>query len=297
MHAVAVRDSPEYSLWNAVTVGLLVGMWVGGPIFAVRRFLDYGRADALGQDAHAYWLTAHGSTLYAGHPGEHDAYLYSPIFAQIIRPIAELPFGWFTAIVIAVDVACFAWLLAPLGWKWTVPLLFALAPEFVLGNIIGLLTVAAVLGVSGRAGWWAVGYLTKISPGLLGAAWHASRGEWRPLFRSWAITVALTAASFLVWPQAWREWFEFLRGSGTPWATVRLATGLLLVAVGARRGWWWVIPVCLVVTAPIFGQGTLGYLAGLVRMHPSRGERVLVGVGAGVGQLAGEHRDGADGQR
>jgi hypothetical protein len=230
----------------------------------------YGRADANGQDAHAYWRTAHSHLLYTAPPGTHDAFLYSPAFAQVIRPVAELPFGWFAAMMIAVDVACFAWLLAPLGWKWAVPVLFFLAQGFVLGNIIGLLTVVAVLGVGGRAGWWSVGYLTKVTPGLVGAAWYAARGQWRLVLVSWAWTGVAAAVSYLIWPDAWHDWIRFLAGSGTPWTTARLVVGLALVVVGARRGWWWVVPVVLVVSAPVFGQGTVGYLAGLVRLRPAR---------------------------
>ncbi len=138
-----------------------------------------------------------------------------------------------------------------------------------LGNVIGLLTVAAVLGVGGRAGWWAIGYLTKVTPGLIGASWYASRGEWRNLVVSWVWTGAIAAASYVLWPAAWHDWLSFLSASGTPFAAARLVFGLVLVAVGARRGWWWVVPVALVVSAPVFGQGTIGYLAGLVRLRPT----------------------------
>jgi hypothetical protein len=255
-------------LRRAAVLGLLVGMWIGGPIFAVRRFLMYGRGHAIGQDAHAYWLTARIPHLYTAPPGTHDAFLYSPAFAQVIRPIADLPFGWFAAIMIAIDAMCFAWLLAPLGWKWAVPILFFLAQGYVLGNIIGLLTVAAVLGVGGRAGWWAISYLTKVSPGLIGASGYASRGEWPKLVLSGVWTGAIAAVSYLLWPAAWHDWIRFLSVSGTPFAMGRLVFGLALVAVGARRGWWWVVPVALVISAPIFGQGTLGYLAGLIRLRP-----------------------------
>jgi hypothetical protein len=117
----------DLDLRQAAILGLLIGLWIGGPVFAVRRFLIYGRDHDIGQDAHAYWLTARIPHLYTAPPGTHDAFLYSPAFAQVIRPIAELPFDWFVAIMIAIDAACYAWLLAPLGWKWAVPLWFFLA--------------------------------------------------------------------------------------------------------------------------------------------------------------------------
>jgi hypothetical protein len=269
VRAAAEGSSGErsYDVRQALTYGLLIGLWLGGPLFAARRFLDYGQAGAIGQDAHAYWLTAHTSHLYSGHPGDHNAYLYSPLFAQIIRPIAELPFGWFTAVVIAVDAVCFTWLLAPLGWRWVFPLLCALSPEFVLGNVIGLITLGAVVALSGRAGFWAIGYLTKVGPGLLGTAWHTSRIEWRALLISWAWVLGASAISFAVWPRAWHDWLLFLHSSGDLWTTSRLVAAVALVVIGGRQGWRWIVPVSLVIGAPVFGQGTLGYLAGLVRLR------------------------------
>jgi hypothetical protein len=47
-----------------------------------------------GYDSHAYWLTRRGSRYLAA-PGRHDAYLYSPAFAQVIRPLTLLPWPVF----------------------------------------------------------------------------------------------------------------------------------------------------------------------------------------------------------
>jgi len=143
----------------------------------------------------------------------------------------------------------------------------------VLGQVTGLLTVAAVLAVSGRAGWWATGWLTKITPGTLGAVWNVSRREWRHLLIQAAVTAGVALVSFALWPSAWADWYHFLRdapGSGSVLA--RTLVALVLVAVGGRRGWWWVVPVALVVSAPTIGVQILAYLCGLARLRPAVAE-------------------------
>jgi hypothetical protein len=222
-------------------------------------------------DAHAYWLTAHQTELYTTAPGTLNAYLYSPAFAQVIRPLAELPFSWFAGIVVAVDVACAAWLLAPLGWRWAIPLLMLLPQEFLLGNIFGMLAVSAVLAISGRPAGWALGWLTKITSGALGFVWHGARREWHELVVGMAWTGGISALSFVLWPGAWIAWFEFLltHSAGGAWVLMRTVAAMVLVMVGARRQWWWCVPVALVISAPMVGAKNLTYLTGLARLRPS----------------------------
>lgn len=283
MHAVAMGDSgmwrlgrrpaldglrSEYSLRNAATAGLLVGMWVGGPLYVWRQFSMYHRLGWLGIDCHAYWLTGAGP-LYSAPPHTRDAYLYSPAFAQVIRPLTDLPFPWFYALFAVIDVACVAWLLWPLGWRWTVPLLMLDAHEFVLGQVIGLLTVCAVVGVLGRSGFWSFPWLTKVAPGMLGVVWHGVRGEWRNLGMALLWPAVLALVSAVLWPAAWLDWLRFLRHSahGDPTATIRLVLAVMLVALGARLRWRWVVPVALLLGAPVVGPQSVTYLAGVVRLR------------------------------
>lgn len=253
---------------DALRHGVLAGLWIAGPILAVLQFWALARFHALGVDAHAYWLTAHHTDLYGAPPDTRDAYLYSPAFAQLIHPLAMLPFPVFGALVIGLDAACFAWLLAPLGWQWAVPLWLVLATEYSIGNVVGLLTVVAVVAVAGRAGWWAVGWLTKITPGLLGLTWHVSRRQWRNAGACLAWSAGIAGLSYLVSPDAWHAWVTFLTSApGTSWVALRLVLALTLVAVGARFGWLWVLPIALVLATPVMGGvQALAYLAGLVRL-------------------------------
>jgi hypothetical protein len=250
-------------------------MWVWAPIHTVRAGLFFHDHHILAMDAHAYWLTAHQNHLYASAPGTVDAYLYSPAFAQVIRPLAELPFVWFAVVLVAVDVACAAWLLAPLGWRWAIPILLLLPEEFLLGNISGILALAAVLAMTGRPGAWSLGWLTKITPGALGFVWHAARGTWVEVATGAAWTAAIVIVSFLAWPSAWFEWFAFLQtsSSGAGWVAVRLAAAVVLVVVGGRRNWPYCVPIALVISAPMVGVKNLTFLAALVRLRPDAGAR------------------------
>jgi hypothetical protein len=250
---------------------LVIESWAAGAIIAGMFWIGYARHDDIGEDAHAYWLAGQTTHPYGSAPGTVDAYLYSPLFAQTMHPLSGLPFAWFAALVIAIDVAAIAWLLKPLGWRWAIPILLALSPEFVLGQVIGLLTVTAVLGVTGRAGWWALGWLTKITPGVIGTVWHTAHGEWRRVVAAFAWTAALAGVSYLTWPEGWHQWTSFLLSTpGSPLVTFRTIAALGLVIIGARRRWWWVLPVALFVSAPTIGVQNIAYFTGLVRLHPTR---------------------------
>lgn len=254
---------------RAARLGLLIGSWIAGLYLVLSTFVTYGRAGAIGEDAHAYWLTAHTSHLYGGAPGTKDAYLYSPLFAQVIHPLAMLSFHGFTVVLIAIDVAAFAWLLAPLGWLWATPLMLLCSMEFVLGQVIGVITVAVVIAILGRPAWWAVGWVVKVTPGVLGAVWCAGRKDWRSLAISLAVTGGVCTLSFVLWPSAWIDWWRFSTStSGGAFVAVRLVAAITLVWVGARRHWWWVVPVALLVSAPTLGAQDVCYLAGLVRLKP-----------------------------
>lgn len=66
-----------------------------------------------GYDSHAYWL-AWRHPLYGAAPTTPDAYLYSPAFAQLIWPLAQLPWPVFATIYSLLLLAILAWLLKPL---------------------------------------------------------------------------------------------------------------------------------------------------------------------------------------
>jgi hypothetical protein len=282
----------DHDLRRAVRIGVILGLWLAGTYLTIDTLVSYAHYGGVAKDAHAYWLTAHGGKLYGIPPGSRDAYLYSPAFAQVVRPLALLPFGVFAAICMVLDAAAFVWLLRPLGWVWTAPIMLFTVPELMPAQVTGIITATVVLAATGRGGWSAVGWLTKITPGALLAAWLVSRRDWRGLAAAVTWTAGITLVSFVIWPSAWLDWFHFLTTtSNSPWTAVRGVVALALVLVGGRRGWWWVVPVALVVSAPVLGGlYVLTALTGLARLAPSA-QRDPAGTGRGrTGALVSAER-------
>jgi len=263
--------SPDPGLRRAVSRGVQLGLWFTGLYLLATSVHGYG---AFGVDTHAYWMTARSTHLYDAPPGSEGAYLYSPAFAQLIRPVALLPFHCFALIVVALDLAAFLWLLAPLNWAWRAPLLLMCSPDLVAGQVTGIITMAVVLAALGRPGWWAVGALTKLVPGGLGVVWCAARRDWPGLATAAAWTVAISLVSYALWPSAWSDWVKFLVAApSTPATGAREAGAIALIVVGAvRRWWWWALPVSLVLGSPVLaGFYILTQLTALARLSPRAG--------------------------
>jgi len=247
----------------------LVAAWLIGPLAAFRGIQLAITSDNLGSDSYAYWLTRDGLP-YVNPPGSYGGYLYSPAFAQALRPVTWLPWEAFVAAWIVVQVAALVWLLSPLSLRWALPLAGLAVPEIVNGNVHVLFAVVAAVGFR-HAGAWALPVLTKVTPGV-GLLWFAFRGEWRRLAAGVAVMVAVALVSFAVAPDAWARWVEFLvdhRGGG--WEPTWLPPVRWLLAVGllwwgARRGRPWVLPVVLVLAVPMLFPTTFAVLLALVRL-------------------------------
>jgi hypothetical protein len=220
---------------QAICTAMLLAVMVDGWISNTAK----GR---LGYDCHAYWLTAHRAVLYSGAPASRDAYLYSPLFAQLIRPLTLLPWLAFVVVWQAMLAAVFVWLLRPIRLGWRIPVLLLCVPDVFLGNINALLALALVIGMR-RPGAWAFPLLTKIAPGLIGLGWFASRGEWRRLGRALARTAVLIACSVAFGRGAWLSWLRFLvahsHQDGNAWGAVHFAAaaGFFVAARITRRAW------------------------------------------------------------
>jgi hypothetical protein len=272
------RFDPE--LVRAVRVGALVVFWVlavstaqvavRGYVLGDHSFISNDTAP-LGVDAHAYWVAGHSSHPYDQAPGFEDAFLYSPLFAQVMRPLALLPFGAFLGVWMVVEAALFAWLVAPLPKKWAIPLFLLCVPELLTGNVVALIAIAAVLGVTGHPETWSFPLLTKITPGLLGLAWFFVRGEWRNLARALGATFVMVTVSYILSPGLWHDWLAFLArengGGGGASAMARAGLALLLVVAGARNGRAWVLGPALLVCSPVLlGINPIAMLAAVPRL-------------------------------
>lgn len=248
--------------------------WVVSGVYAALGTM-YAVQIGLGYDSHAYWAAVqHLDRLYDAPALSRDAYLYSPLFAQAVWPLGRLPWPVFWCIWAAAAAACFAWLLRSLPNRWFAPALVASVPEVLTGNIYAFMAVCLVLGVSRGTPWLVLG-LTKATPGLVGVVWLAGTRRIPALLRGMSLGAALVGVSYVLAPEAWRAWVDFLR-TGSPSSTaprgvgaatlVLLAAGLA-VALGAavtRRAW--LLPVAVILVSPTFGLNTLTLLAAVPRL-------------------------------
>jgi glycosyl transferase family 87 len=208
----------------------------------------------IGYDAHAYWLAGRSAHPYQGAPGQYNAFLYSPVFVLLMRPLALMSWPWFMTVWLVAETGAFAWLVAPLRWRWRVPLLLVCIPEVAMGNIYGFLGVAAVAGMR-RPEAWAFPLLTKVTPGGVGLLWFAARGEWSKVRRAVTFTLGLSAVSFVIAPGLWSEWVAFMvdhGGENGARVPVLLGVAALLTVVAARTNQGWLLAVAMMVAVPTF---------------------------------------------
>ena len=227
-----------------------------------------------GYDSHAYWLAWHGE-MYSRAPNTQDAYLYSPAFAQLVWPLAQLPWSVFAAAFSLLLLGALIWLVAPLPRKWALPCVVAGLTEVTTGNVYLLMAVVVVIGLA-RPWLWAFVALTKITP-CLGPIWFLSRREWRPFTTAVGATLTLGAASWLLSPDLWQAWLKFLFEQApmtsaplgslvTPPLWIRLPLAVCIVWWGARRDRRWVIPIAVLLATPVLGLGSFAVLFALPRI-------------------------------
>jgi hypothetical protein len=246
-----------------------VAAWIVGSLAAFQGIRLGFTNGNLGSDAHAYWLTRDGLP-YDLVPGQLDAFLYSPAFAQAISPITALAYPLFLTIWIAIEGAALWWLVRPLQLKWAIPLAMLCVPELVNGNVYLLLAAAAVVGMR-RPTAWIFAALTKVLPAV-GVLWHGIRGNWAGLTRAVCVGVAVVAVSYVLAPDDWARWFTFVvdnrHGSreGSLLLAIRTVIAFGLLAWGARKNHPWVIAPVLVLTSPALAPTTATLLIALPRL-------------------------------
>lgn len=231
---------------------VLIGVLAGFRLLGVYPWNEYVF------DLHAYWITRDGVD-YASHaPGPAGTFLYSPAFAQVIRPLAILPLPIFAAIWTAIGAALLLWLT---GRR---VLWFALIPPVLLTLVQGQLDLAyavvAVVGLRWPAAW-ALPLLTKVTPGI-GVAWFLVRREWRSLAIAVGATAVIVAVSAVLDPAAWQGWIALLLRTQGPVTDpnlvyvpipllVRAPFALAVIVWGAWTDRRWTIPVAMVLAMPI----------------------------------------------
>ena len=249
-----------------VTYALAVLAAAATWLFIVAWCEPYGRWPGTAMDAHAYWLAPGGSNPYSiAAVGTPNAYLYSPIFLQLLWPLRALSWQGFVAAWAFFPLAALAYLTGPRLFLLGLALTFT---EVAGGNIELLIGVAIVVGFRWPAAWSFV-LLTKVTPGI-GLLWFVVRREWRSLFIALAATAAVVAVSFALQPEAWIHWPQVLTSNtgatkGT-WAAVpipflfRLPFALVLVVWGARTNRRWTVPIAAMLALPALWYGGLSII-------------------------------------
>src|SRR5438067_887398 len=256
------------------------GLWVGASITVLIKLAQL--TVEFHPDAHAYWSVWQHGVVYSAAPEQWDAFLYSPAFAQALWPLTLLPWPLFFALWIGVIATIYVWLLAPLPLGWRVPLFLLCLSDLTSGNVWAFYALVAVAGLRFPAAW-AFPLLTKVTPGV-GVVWFAVRREWRSLGIEISATAAIGLVSFALAPHLWSDWIRRLlhpdsfhnphREDLHPLlhlpAAARLAVALpLSVAVtvyAARRNRPHLLPVAMVVAAPVANLAALGVLLAIPRI-------------------------------
>ena len=267
-----VPADPGRAPVKRVRLALFAGAWALGLLgFAL------ALSGSHGGDRLMYWSTV-GQPLYVHAEFTKADFLYSPIAAQLLYPLSRLPWSLFWALFALAGSATFAWLLAPLGWAFGLPLFLAVLPVAVNGNIEWLMTLVVVFGFR-YPGLWAIPLLTKVSPGV-GLVWFAVRREWRALGMALGVTVGVAGLSFLFAPALWFGWIGMLwenaqaRGDGWSllpipliWRTVLAA---IVIAWGARANRRWALLAGVMLARPDLLLAELSMLAVIPRLAPRR---------------------------
>jgi hypothetical protein len=216
-----------------------------------------------GFDSHAYWLTR-GGIVYHATP-VRDRYLYSPAFAQAIRPLTELPWPFFAAVWSLAAAGAYLWVTRGIGWRWRLPLLCVCLTDVAMGNVWWLFILACIYG-SRRPALWVIPLLTKITPAV-GLIWFATRREWRRLLTVVVCAMVVVAASVAISPGLWVTWIRFLTsGSGgdpDPTLYPRLVVAATLTIWCARRSRADLLPVAIILATPVPALASLVMLTAL----------------------------------
>lgn len=257
-------------------------------------------------DARAYWEAARGDLYARPVLGSPVAYYYSPAFLQVFGPILALSFPAFLAVWYLLNGA--ALVVVARSWLPVALLSGFVALEVLRGNIETLMALAIVAGFRWPAAWAFI-LLTKVTPGI-GLLWFVVRREWRSL--AWALggTAAVAGVSFALAPGLWVSWVESLVANAAvsiPWAyfpvplVVRLPIAAVLVVIGARRGWRWMVPVASTLAMPALWPVNLTLLVAVFPLLGRGARREAVSAApadvAAEARDAGTPADGADPDR
>jgi Glycosyltransferase family 87 len=266
---------------------ILPALIVAGAVFIGSQVLAADRGERFSTyDAHVYWLAARSADPYAATiaSGFDDAvnpykYRYPPPLAQILAPLALLPWPVFAGLWLTMLYAVFL----ALAGRWALPLLVLYPPvlaELYVGNINLLIAAAVVVGMRHPVVWAFVA-LTKMTP-VAGVLWFVLRREWRSVGLTLLTSFAICAISFLVSPALWSRFAEALATQADASVNVpllaipvslpvRLVLALAVGIYGARNGLTWTVPIVVTLASPVIWLNVLVILLGCIPLLERRG--------------------------
>lgn len=257
----AVGHAARLLLFAAAVIGALAGIgvaWmhvVGDPL----------------ADAHAYYEAAArlnaGQPLYpAGiDPSSNHIYLYPPLLAVALRPLALLPFQWFALGWELIVVASFVALLRVLGVRrketWLAIGLLGVPIGWALTIAQAHVPITLLLAL-GQPWSIALAANLKLTPVLV-AIWWIGRRDWQSLFAFFVWMALLALAQLLLERGGSLAFFQNVGfgqlgevrnispyvQSPVLWISLLLVGALVTLAL-ARTRWGWAAAVTLATLAP-----------------------------------------------
>jgi hypothetical protein len=237
-------------------------------------------------DAHAYYEAAArlnaGQALYpaGADPNGNHIYLYPPLLAIAMRPLALLGFPAFAALWEGVVLLSFVVLVRYLGARrrrtWIAIGLLGVPIGWALSVAQAHVPFTLLLAL-GQPWTIAIAANLKLTPVLI-AIWWLGRRDWESFFAFlvWLVLLALVQVG-LDWKDTLaffsnvgvdqlgdvRNWSPFVQ-SPVLWAAVAVA-GVLLTLALARTRWGWAAAVTLVTLSPprLLVYMFMGLLAGI----------------------------------
>jgi Glycosyltransferase family 87 len=226
-------------------MGFLLGFWT----LLVHGILSRGGAGAI--DVLAYWTAGRnllaGNQVYGILEGELAAYVYPPIFAQLVAPFSALPLDVFVWAWRALELGCLrvavgSWRNAGLAILFWPP---AIA-ELDAGNVHLIIAAAVAMTIRGDARALIPAAITKFAS--LAAVPSAIRLDRHGALTGVGVALGACTISFLLAPQLWLDYQAFIARATEPqshafdigsiiWTPIRLAiaAGFALAAVGWPR--------------------------------------------------------------
>jgi hypothetical protein len=210
-------------------------------------------------DTHSYWAPPLDDLYGVTEVGGADFYPYSPVLAQVLEPIRQMPWPVFAGFWLLVMAVCLVALVGP--WALLVVFIPPVLIELHAGNIHLPLALAIGLGLRYPATW---AYVLVSKPSLgIGLLWFVVRREWRELGVALLATAVVTLISAVLLPQAWADWIAvIIANAGTGVAPdypgvihipllVRLPLAAAIVIWGARTDRRWTIALAAPFALPV----------------------------------------------